>query len=79
MSLKEEVTFTSNIITTNRNSTAIAPTYMTTNIKDMNSQSSKNNKPADAMKHSTRKSTEYTVLFTLITSIELITNVTDRI
>ena len=58
MSLEVDNILRSNIIITNKNSTAIAPTYIIINNKAKNSHSNKNNNPEAVKKFKTRNKTE---------------------
>ena len=64
----------SNIITTNKNKTAIAPTYTIINKKAKNSHSSKSKMPDDEIKLKTKQITECTEFCKIITDKELTTN-----
>ena len=58
ISLEVSKILTSNIITTNKNRTAIAPTYTMINNRERNSHSSKNNSPEAVTKFRTKNKTE---------------------
>ena len=62
-----ELTLIFNIITTNKNKTAIAPTYTMINIKDKNSAPRSKSKLATLQKTKIKKRTECTALDKLIT------------
>ena len=62
----------SNIIITNKNKTAIAPTYIIKKSKAKNSHSNKNSNPDAEIKLKTKKSTEWIELFDIIIHKELI-------
>jgi ribosome maturation protein Sdo1 len=66
----DSLIFISNIITTNKNKTAMAPTYTTIKISEINSTSNKSSKPAAAIKVNIKNRTEWTGLLTLITIID---------
>jgi hypothetical protein len=68
--------FKSNSITTNKNNTAIAPTYTTMKIKAKNSHPSTNKKLAENKKLKTNHKREYMGLLTKTTKLELITTPT---
>jgi hypothetical protein len=59
--------FIFNIITTNKNSTAIAPTYTIKNIKEKNSAPRTSSKPATLQKTTIKNNTECTALDSVTT------------
>ena len=58
ISLGDSKIFTSNIIITNKNRTAIAPTQIIKNNNEMNSHSNKNKIPEEEIKLNTKNNTE---------------------
>ena len=65
-------------MTTNKNKTAIAPTYIIIKINEMYSHSSKNKRLADDMKLKTKNKTEYIEFQLKIANKELINNMKEK-